>query len=72
VELAAREERDEVGVDLGGVVAADEEPVLAAHGESPFILPMSGKLPSFTTDGTRSSAPRSGSRIANVVAAMTS
>src|SRR6185312_12782994 len=30
VELAARQERDEGGVDLGGVVGTDEEPVLAA------------------------------------------
>ena len=28
VELAARQQRDEGGVDLGGVVGADEEPVL--------------------------------------------
>jgi len=30
VELAAREQGDEVGIDLCGVVAADEEPVLPA------------------------------------------
>src|SRR5579872_4424490 len=32
VQLAAREKRDESGVDLSGVVGADEEPVLAADG----------------------------------------
>ncbi len=31
VHPAAREERDEDRVDVGAVVAADEEPVLAAH-----------------------------------------
>ena len=35
VELAAGEEGDEGGVDLGGVVGADEEPVLAADGLAP-------------------------------------
>src|SRR6185312_7290212 len=32
VQLAARQQGDEGGVDLGGVVGADEEPVLPPHG----------------------------------------
>jgi hypothetical protein len=32
LELSAGDERDEVGVHLSGVVAADEEPILAADG----------------------------------------
>ncbi len=35
VELAAREQRDEGGIDLGSVVGADEEPVLAPDGFPP-------------------------------------
>src|SRR5665213_3100533 len=35
VELAARQQRDEGGVDLGGVVGADEEPILSSDGFAP-------------------------------------
>jgi hypothetical protein len=35
VELTAREEGDEGGVDLGGIVGSDEEPVLATDGLAP-------------------------------------
>src|SRR6185503_17370169 len=35
VELTARQEGDEGGVDLGGVVGADEEPVLPSDGFPP-------------------------------------
>src|SRR5258708_6749970 len=61
VELTAREQGHEGGVDFGGVVTADEDPVLATDRESPFILPMLATWPSCITDGTRSSVPRSGS-----------
>ena len=46
VELTAREQRDEDGVDLGGVVGADEEPVLPSDG-----FPPQGPLGAIVVDG---------------------
>ncbi len=67
VHLAGADERVEAGQVLAGVIRAHEEEVLSAEDESPFILPMSASARWCTTDGTRSSTPRSASRIASIV-----
>jgi hypothetical protein len=54
------------------IVGACEQEVLATDRESPFILPMLASLPWCTTDGTRSPARRSGSRIASIAKKRTS
>ena len=71
VQARRGDEREQVPGAGGMLVAAYEQPALATDGESPFILPMSARSPSCTTDGTRSSARRSGSRIASTVEAKT-
>src|SRR5260370_42376996 len=40
VELTAREQGHEGGVDFGGVVTAGEDPVLPTAGEAPFMARM--------------------------------
>jgi hypothetical protein len=58
VKLAAREQGDECGVGLGGVVAADEEPLLAADS-----FASQRPLGAVVVDGQPASATRLAERI---------
>ena len=51
--LAGGDQRGEHGPVLGAYLFACEERVFPRQAQFPFILPMSGRLPSFTIGGTR-------------------
>ena len=58
VKLGGFDQRQNAGGTIAAVVGAGEQPVLAAEGRRPFILPMSAKKLRFITAGTRISAGR--------------
>src|SRR5437762_2255385 len=70
VELAAGQQRDEGGVDLGGFVVADEEPVLPADRRASVILPMSHFVRASSIRGTRRRASKSTCSTASSAAAL--
>jgi len=59
VESRGLEDRVERGCNLGPTTRLRAEVILSAHDKSPFILPMSARQPSFTTDDIPSSVDRS-------------
>jgi len=59
VQLAARDEREEIGGRLCVVVTAEKHPVFATRCSSQAILPISYFTRRYTTDGMRHTAQRS-------------
>jgi hypothetical protein len=62
VEPRRRDQRDDDGPALGAAIRSGEEMVLAAEGNLPFILPISGKKSRSITVGIHSTGAVFGSK----------